>query len=720
MQSESSQSSKSSAVKEFRLSSSVRSVVEELSRYKEVTASQIVTRLLRLHENYAKGRGESIRLSTDSSIIHRRPATEWIENVGALYKQLPTKRDGTYLNGRLVILGLSILDWDVAKELSKDFLESLSDEVKDEDRVKGGFISLLTPNAKESWDLMLDHLNHRQKVDSVPNYLDRPTKTDELSRKAFAQIMARRIRIMHDEQIKANDNGVEANDKDSSIQGGRDRGPEVKKPEGAFTVLIHGPWGSGKSSLLNFLSDELKREEGAYQWVVVNFNAWQYQRLGRPWWWLMNAVFQQGAEQLSHIDLWRSRVFRFKEYWWRSIRAAWSPYLLSLFAVAVIFWLINFFGLLDIGLGHTVTGSSKNQLQAVSDAAKSVSTILAAITAVWGLIFGLSRTFLQGSAQAATNFIESTRDPMGDITKHFNDLVTSMNQPVAIFIDDVDRCQDSYVVELLEGIQTLFSEAPVTYVIAADQRWISASYEKAYGTFTSTVEEPGRPLRYLFLEKVFHLSTAVPAMSPTTQDAYWQRLIRIDQTQSQRAQRTDWAEVEQAVQKLDHEKDMLEYARGFSKDADPLKEQYVRELVARRLADPKVATRTEHALRKFAPLLEPNPRAMKRLVNAYGVQRAIAMLVGENIVMEQLAQWTIMVLRWPILAEYLAEHPEMAEHIGTPLQDKVPERLRELFQDEEVRNVIEGKVIGMQLDEKAIRSCAYLRTSVQPTPAVAS
>lgn len=500
MQSESNQSSTSSTVQELRLSSSVRSVVKELSRYKEVTASQIVTGLLRLHgEDYAKGGGKSIRLSIDSSIIHRRSAAEWIQDVRALYEKLPTNQDGMYLNGQLVILGLSILDWDVAKELSKDFLKSLSGEVTPP------FETLLSSDAKRIWDSMLEHLNHQRKVDSVPNYLDRPTKTDELRRKGFAQIMARRIRIMHDEQIKADDNGVKANGKDLSIQGGRDRGPEVKKHEGAFTVLIHGLWGSGKSSLLNFLSDELKRGEGASQWVVVNFNAWQHQRLGRPWWWLMNAVFQQGAEQLSHIGLWRrSLVFRFKEYLWRSIRAAWSPYLLSLFAVAAVFWLIrlnSFFGLLDVGLVHPAAGSSTNQLQDVGDAAKSVSAIFAAITTVWALIFGLSRTFLQGSAQAATNFIESTRDPMGDLTKHFNAMVTSMKQPVAIFIDDVDRCQDSYVVELLEGIQTLFSEAPVTYVIAADQRWIFASYEKAYGTFTSTVEEAGRPLRYLFLRK---------------------------------------------------------------------------------------------------------------------------------------------------------------------------------------------------------------------------
>src|SRR3712207_7942290 len=40
------------------------------------------------------------------------------------------------------------------------------------------------------------------------------------------------------------------------------------------------------------------------------------------------------------------------------------------------------------------------------------------------------------------------------------------------FVDDLDRCQSSYVIRLLEGIQTLFSDPRVMYVISADRRWL--------------------------------------------------------------------------------------------------------------------------------------------------------------------------------------------------------------------------------------------------------
>ena len=80
-----------------------------------------------------------------------------------------------------------------------------------------------------------------------------------------------------------------------------------------------------------------------------------------------------------------------------------------------------------------------------------------------------------------------------------------------MIVDDLDRCKSEYVVALLEGIQTLFADEPVAFVIAADRTWLCQSFATAYGAFDPVVGEPGRPLGYLFLEKTFQVSMSDPA-----------------------------------------------------------------------------------------------------------------------------------------------------------------------------------------------------------------
>ncbi len=539
-----------------------------------------------------------------------------------------------------------------------------------------------------------DDLTKRDIVpeETLPIHQDRPAEVDELGRKTFAEALALRLRGMQNEKNKAP----------------------------SFMLHIHGSWGSGKTSLLNFLSEELKHADSSSPWVVVNFNAWMYQRLGSPWWWLMQAVFQQGARQLWRIDPWRSVALRSREFMWRFVRTGWPPYLTTLLALALVLWIVrlnSFFGLLDFGPNQVAVGSGKIVLAPLADIARSVSAIIALIITVWGLIFALSRSLFQGSTRTAKLIMESTRDPMKTITDHFKDLVEKIGHPVAIFIDDLDRCQGNYIVELLEGIQTLFIEAAVTYVIAADQRWVSASYDKAYETFSDTLEELGRPLGFLFLEKAFQLSTSVPPMSQAVQAEYWQHLIQTNKEEYREKLTQAKADAEQRLQGKHTEKEILDEVIRISNRGDIIDELAIRQVAVKRLASPEIEVHTEQGLKAFAPLLEPNPRAMKRLLNAYGIQRSIATLTGVDIESRQLALWTIIVLRWPLLSEYLEDHPEMVKYIATylpvreQLPDGIPPNMRKLFQDERVCNVVRGKQIGTSLDEEVIRACAYLHTT---------
>jgi hypothetical protein len=304
---------------------------------------------------------------------------------------------------------------------------------------------------------------------------------------------------------------------------------------------------------------------------------------------------------------------------------------------------------------------------------------------------------------------------MGIVKRRFDFLIRRIDAPVAIFIDDLDRCRSDYVVELLEGIQTLFVTSQVTYVVAADRGWLCESYAKIYEDFASRIDVPGRPLGYHFLEKTFQLSVAMPRMSSAQRRAYLDRLLGLEDGDGAGDPKNAREAAEQLFAGVSSEREVraqLEKLTGSFEHGD----QALREAAVSRLAAPDVQARTEHMLKPFADLLEANPRAMKRLLNAYGIGSALQLLQadevgGDTTRMEQLVLWTILELRWPLLADYLGDRPSAVEHIlHRKPPPSAPKELEPLFGDEDVYAVVCGKAeeIDASLDVEAVRAYAGL------------
>jgi hypothetical protein len=263
-----------------------------------------------------------------------------------------------------------------------------------------------------------------------------------------------------------------------------------------------------------------------------------------PWWSMLDVRFRQTKHELS----WRNRM---REYWWRFSTGR-IHFIVSLILVA---WILALFVL---PLLRARVESAQTWVIWATATAERGSKILALIITIWGIFTGFCRSLWSGSAKAARSYMDLTHDPMNDIKKRFETYVRRLGRKrVVVFIDDLDRCKSSYVVELLEGIQTLFRSAPVIFIVAADRQWRNACYEEVYTNLKPSISEPGE--------------------------------------------------------------------------------------------------RTRHVLMPFAHLLEPNPRAMKRLVNACNVNRVLSTLAYVDIKTEPLILWTILSMRWPRLAEYLKD-----------------------------------------------------------------
>jgi hypothetical protein len=101
-------------------------------------------------------------------------------------------------------------------------------------------------------------------------------------------------------------------------------------------------------------------------------------------------------------------------------------------------------------------------------------------------------------------------------------------------------------------------------------------------------------------------------------------------------------------------------------------------------------------------------------VNAYGLARGIELLNrhtlgGDRPAQQRTALWTILSLRWPPLAEYLAAHPGQASRFDGPPSgsDGFPADISPLVADPEVCAVILGDAEGVdvKLDPDSIRLC---------------
>jgi WD40 repeat protein len=501
---------------------------------------------------------------------------------------------------------------------------------------------------------------HDDVVDWQPDSPAQGVEADELGRRQLAVALAKRLQHIA--------TGAETT-------------------EESFLLHIDGPWGVGKSTILGLLEKQLCEEND--DWLIVRFDAWRQSRVGPPWWALLTSL---RAAQGRALGRWGRARLRAAETLHR-LRQYWISYLISL---AVLAAALTAFLLLG-----PVQGSVAGTVQLISAA-------IAIATTVWVLARTAARSFMWESATAAKLYEQSHHEPMESLAKHFAWLMGQSMRRTMFFIDDLDRCDAAYVVDLLDSIQTLVRDAPSRaggpgetpyFAIAADGRWIRCSYEHVYATFEDAVHEPGRPLGYLFLDKIFQLTVQVPMIGAAQQRSYFDHLLqRLSEPEAGDEDQLD--RQRQLLRQSQSQEEVLDVVNSAPAAVQP----ELRATAVEQLASRKVARTTEHELQKFAALLEPNPRSMKRFINAYSVALSTALLEERRPEPSQLALWTIVRMRWPDLAGHLALNPQLIRDLavaGTKAPPDTPENLVPLIGDPTVTEVV---TFGNRpLDESGIR-----------------
>ena len=397
-----------------------------------------------------------------------------------------------------------------------------------------------------------------------------------------------------------------------------------EKYQGAYTILLNGEWGSGKSSMLNFFEKHLSNSG----WKVIKYNAWENQKFKDPWWILINKISQYASKESLPGEFSSHKYWKYKLQYKHKV---WAMILIAIFGVSAYFFASS------LDAAPTDGSASKYDFGFYSSLIGLVGTFIGAIT-------GLVNNFFFKSVSHEQLKQQFTEHPFEPIRKRFNQIAEKNN--LAIFIDDLDRCDVEATVSLMEGIQNLFKDVRVLYIIAADGQWVSNCFTQKYKDF-KTLTNDGCSIGDKFLQKTFQLTLNVPKPSEKYLKLYWDNLIGHEDAKPDAK-----TNVNQELPKM----------KSSSQDRQQVYEREINTLnkeTEQKLADQKeeFEENIEKYLKQFLDQgVSSNPRQMKRFVNQFEVTRQTLVVEG-NIEKygedDKTVKFLIFSMRYPSLSDKL-------------------------------------------------------------------
>jgi hypothetical protein len=268
---------------------------------------------------------------------------------------------------------------------------------------------------------------------------------------------------------------------------------------------------------------------------------------------------------------------------------------------------------------------------------------LIGLTIILGLVAGLGLTILRTyrlmrSESIYTILDEYVKEPNNINLEHLRLILTAIPQeykPIIIFIDDLDRCSSNTVMQVIEGINALFTERlPSIFLIAMDAEVVAAALEVAHKEILSKLPKYSThsPLGWRFMDKFIQLPLMIPPLGENTVIKYVHSILQADSKDT----------------KINN--DNNENAQKDFLTSDSISNESL-------LTPAEIAT----AACEFST----NPRDIKRFVNVlrfYQFLRLEAIKSNYNSnqaipSMDQIERWIILLLRWPSLIRWLYWSP---------------------------------------------------------------
>lgn len=489
-------------------------------------------------------------------------------------------------------------------------------------------------------------------------------------------------------------------------------------PTQSFAIHITGYWGSGKTSLVNVIVATLKAHTKAGLWTLPDpnryFDAWRASQVGPAWWALL--TWLRTTVRNAQRSWWRRRLFEVRElvHRWR-LAGLMVPTILSSVLLTASTFLVGVYVWQRVKPG--------GRLLALDGLFGLVGAAFATIAVLLAVGTGLGRWLTWRTPAGARTFQRRDDNPMDDVVHHAQWLRAQVDGPILLVLDDLDRCSADFVVELLDATQTILrpdvrDTPPLIVLVAADERWVHAAFDKAYTDFKDAVSSPGRSLGHLFLAKLFQLQVRVPPLDQDSAIMFGRKKLGLSESSGKTDEFTSRSASRSAVERIERTDDLdrkiailhdLTSTASEASDYEGLMDAAV--AVGRTAMSIPTQLALKHELEDYFHLLEPTPRAVVRFINTYAIQRISthAVYVPESRpTSESLARWAILELRWPEIALRLIADPDLLDawHSSGP---ESADRHLSILRSVEFQNVTVGVDGVPALTGDDIQRCLGMR-----------
>ncbi|WP_029040716.1 KAP family P-loop NTPase fold protein [Cucumibacter marinus] len=554
-----------------------------------------------------------------------------------------------------------------------------------------------------------------------------------------------------------------------------------RDPKPGFVVHVDAPWGGGKTSFVRYLTRilnpyrhagtppdwlrELPMADPDYwpegyrrPWRIVWFNAWQREHVSPPWW----VFYETIRKQITHAAVTEieavkpapglpeseppkpdvpapvGKDYRYAsgfgrwargpegwlgEMWWRLQR----PAILVSAGVAIlsvaIIWVMSLFGLSTV-----VFDGGLPKFEFKDNPFGLLLLLFTGAGAVTTIVTALTRSLFPGTPDAATNYSLGSGDPHEHFRRHFARRMKGARLPVLVVVDDLDRCQPDYVVEMIRGMQTILQSERVVFILLGDRDWIEHSFAGAFKAMNGIDVGPEHSFGGRFVEKAIQLSLMLPDIDPEVRRDYVNALIDIEQpeepeggaelradgvdlnaltasfvAQSQAALRND--DIRERDTQIAAARAPLEAFKADAKVAAAIR-QVSTQRALRSAGDKTLEKVTKVRLAGLADYLPANPRQIKRIINAISLWQQVALMEADmepgEAEWQKLVRWIVIMVEWPKSWFTLSHYPDLVTLVYTPqaetegleLPEKATEIARLIRETDNVRDLLDLKRPG--------------------------